>query len=133
LIDLREELQFIQAYNFLLKTRYEDTLTIEIRAPHIQSEFLIPPLTLQLLVENAVKHNVISAQSPLHITILFDPDKGIITVSNQLQRKTNVISTGKGLVQLKKRFALLNLPEPELKQSPAEFLVIVSLVSPAGI
>ncbi len=103
---LHEELKFLESYHFLNKVRYGDKLTLNIA---IDDRFLdkkIPTLGLQLLVENAVKHNEISNENPLSIEVYGDTDS--IYVSNKIQpRSTWVESTGKGLQNLDKRFYLL--------------------------
>jgi hypothetical protein len=129
LIGLDEEMEFMRAYNYLLKTRYEEALQIHIDAVKEINRFLIPPLTLQLLVENAVKHNIITSKKPLHIQVQVQPEEETIIVTNQLQPKTAVQSTGKGLMQLKKKFTLLDLPEPIVEHGTTEFSVKVPLVS----
>lgn len=129
LIGLDEEMEFLRAYNYLLKTRYEEALQINIEASKEISRFLIPPLTLQLLVENAVKHNIITGKKPLHIHIQLQSENEAVVIKNPLQPKEKVQSTGKGLLQLKKKFSLLNLPEPIVEHGVTEFIVTVPLVS----
>jgi len=85
LIDIREELIFIKSYIFLLELRFENKLKIEVQIEESLMARKIAPLTLQLLVENAVKHNVVSDKMPLEIRI-FNEDKYII-VKNPLQVK----------------------------------------------
>lgn len=82
LVPVREELEFIQAYIYLLQTRFEDKLTIELDFTAMEEEMIVP-MTLQLLIENCVKHNEISASQPLSIRILRKED--YIKVENTLQ------------------------------------------------
>ncbi len=84
LVPVREELEFIRAYIYLLKTRFEDKLSIQLEFVALDEEMLVP-MTLQLLIENCVKHNEISASKPLRIRILREKD--YIKVENTLQPK----------------------------------------------
>ncbi|ACT92564.1 sensor histidine kinase [Dyadobacter fermentans] len=112
LTTLKKELSFIESYGHLLKTRYGDGMKLYI---HVEDSFLdarIPPLTLQLLVENAVKHNVIRASRPLTIFILSTVEGGLM-VRNNLQKKNltagaeNIESTHVGLANIITKYKLL--------------------------
>ena len=106
LVELREELKFIDSYVFLIKTRYRDKFSIEVLVDEEIMSYQIPVLALQLLVENAVKHNEISNRNPLHVKIFHDDD--FLIVENKIQpRSTFVDSTGQGLVNINKRYMLL--------------------------
>lgn len=80
LVPLREELEFVKAYYFLLQVRYEYHLHMEINVPAALLDTPIPPMTLQLLVENAVKHNAISKTQPLNVSIVADGQ--VLRISN---------------------------------------------------
>lgn len=98
LVTVEEELRFIKAYIFLLQIRFENALEVTINIPEpIQSTF-IPPMTLQLLVENAVKHNEFSDEKPLHIAIEGNGNP-YITVKNNFERKAGFIEVDKQLVK----------------------------------
>ena len=84
LVPVREEFEFIEAYNYLLQTRFEDKLSIELDF-EAEEEEMIVPMTLQLLIENCVKHNEISASQPLSIRVMRKED--YIKVENSLQPK----------------------------------------------
>ncbi len=105
-VTLREELQFLESYVHLIKTRYQDRFSINIT---IEEQWLnneIPTLALQLLVENAVKHNEISKEKPLKVSIFNTED--YLVIENKMQsRRTYVDSTGNGLVNLSRRYDLL--------------------------
>lgn len=104
LVTLGEELNFLQAYIFLLKARFEDALEVTITLPAHVMHNKIPPLTLQLLLENAVKHNVISDETPLQVTIYLDVNDWI-TVSNTMQENRQTSSSFKiGLENIVKRY-----------------------------
>lgn len=104
LVTLAEEVNFLQAYIFLLKARFEDALEVNITLPVHVMHHKIPPLTLQLLLENAVKHNVISDEKPLQVNIYLDVNEWI-TVSNTMQENTHSNASFKiGLENIVKRY-----------------------------
>jgi hypothetical protein len=131
LISLEEEVEFTNAYFYLVKTRYPQGLYLDLINLEQVLAWQIPPLTLQILLENAVKHNVVTKKDPLHIRITFDPQQERLLFTNNLQRKTAGVSTGKGLQHIKKKFQLLNLPEVEMYATVKEFSVKVPLVKHA--
>ncbi len=102
-ISLQEEVRFVNAYLFLLKERFEDNLKVEIDIPEERMQDKVLPLSLQMLIENAIKHNVISKQRPLSITV--KTDNGHLHVENNLQLKNQVMnSTKMGLQNIRKRY-----------------------------
>lgn len=106
LVTLDEELKFLESYIYLIKTRYRDRFNIDINIEEQLMNCTIPSLTLQLLVENAVKHNEISQEKPLTVKI-YNLDNELI-VENKIQpRSTLVESTGQGIANINKRFMLL--------------------------
>ena len=106
LVTVEEELKFLQSYILLIKTRYQDRFDIQL---DINDEYMmeeIPPLALQLLVENAVKHNEISAENPLQVKVYTENEA--IVIQNAIKPRTSLVqSTGNGLVNLDKRYFLL--------------------------
>lgn len=105
-VTLEEEMEFMSAYLFLLKMRFEDNLHFEINISHLLDMHHLPPMSLQMLVENAVKHNEISTRRPFTVNI-YTEDKEIV-VRNVIQPKlTATLGTGIGLVNLAKRYRLL--------------------------
>lgn len=107
LVNLRTELNFIESYIYLLHVRFEDKLIIKIEIPEsFLDQFKIAPLTLQLLIENAVKHNKMSRTDPLVVRIFMEDH--VLVVNNNLQtRSLEIPSTGVGLINIKDRYALL--------------------------
>ncbi|MBC7777725.1 MAG: histidine kinase, partial [Phycisphaerae bacterium] len=107
-VSLKNELDFVENYIFLLKTRFEDDIMIDIKTPkNGVLEKGIVPVTIQILIENAVKHNVISAQSPLCICV--EADDNTLTVSNNIQRKKQVeTSNRQGLESLRALYHYLS-------------------------
>lgn len=129
LVPLERELQFVEAYLFLLKTRFENALEISIRVDHSWQNHYLPPLTLQLLVENAVKHNQVDQRHPLHLHIT-TLQTGSIVVRNTLRKRT-VPSERVGLANLAAKYRLLQLPDINMEETDEEFIVTIPLLDPA--
>jgi sensor histidine kinase YesM len=128
LVTLKEELDFTESYLFLIKMRYDSNLVINMEISEKYSDYRLPPLTIQTLVENAVKHNEVSKRNPLKITIL-TTDNEILTVRNNIQEKiTEEEGTGIGLTNLSKQFSLLLGKEIIIKKEKGEFRVEVPLI-----
>lgn len=106
MVGLKQELGFAHSYLYIMKTRLEDALQITIEPGLDTSHAMIPPLTLQLLLENAIKHNIASASKPLKIQIFIQD--GYLVVVNDLQPRTAVnTSSGIGLTNIDQRYRLL--------------------------
>ena len=127
LVSLKEELALLENYIFLLQIRFGDNLKIVRNIGNVQ--FKIPPLSLQLLLENVIKHNIISTASPMNIWVEMNENKKTIIVRNTLNRKVNSEGTGIGLVNLNERFKILASQEIEIEQNEKEFMVILPLIS----
>lgn len=134
LISLEKELEFTHAYFGLLKTRFEDGISLEVNVDPIFRHAQIPPLTLQLLVENAVKHNVVSVSKPLIIKI-FTTKEGELVVQNNLQSKPNnsMPSSKKGLMNIASKYALLRQPHVQIYEKEDIFEVRVPLIGDWGM
>ena len=132
LTTLEAEMQFIYSYFHLLKTRYGDGLELETLIDERYYGHLLPPLTLQMLVENAVKHNMILKSKPLKILIL-TTNSGRLVVSNNLQRKDRMVSSNKvGLTNIVNKYRLMKQEEISVRDDGKEFAVVVPLIqSPA--
>ncbi len=128
LVTLRTELEFIQAYSFLLKIRFEKKYDLRIELPEeILDTCKIAPLTLQLLIENAVKHNRMSVKEPLVVTV--SVENRTLLVKNRLQlRATAPVSTGVGLQNIINRYALLTKCTVWAGEAGDEFVVKVPLL-----
>ena len=128
LVPLQQELQFIQSYYHLLKTRFGAAIHLQADVPQRFYTSLLPPLTLQMLVENAVKHNNVSRAAPLRIFIECTKE-GWLSVTNNLQQKQGrVDSTGIGLNNIREKYRLLGLPDVQLQASLHDFTVLIPLV-----
>lgn len=126
-VTLREEVDFASAYIFLLKMRFENNLQFDIQINKALENYLLPPMAVQVLIENAVKHNEISNRKPLTIHITTD-DEGYLTVSNAIQPKwTATPGTGIGLANLAKRYRLLFKQDIQITEDK-EFTVRIPLI-----
>lgn len=127
---LGQELDFIRAFLFLSQVRFgDDALRVEISLPEASRAAAIAPLTLQLLVENALKHNVISRSTPLHVRISLAPE-GWLEVRNLRQPLVRPeASSGMGLKNITARYALLGAPKPEVVVTDTEFVVRIPLLA----
>lgn len=127
MIALEDELNFVKTYFSLLKTRYNEGLILIDNINYV-SGYEVPPLSLQLLIENAVKHNAITRAKPLTIIISIDEEKQRVIVENNIQAKHSNSKTGHGLSHLQKKFELMGLPEVEISSDNSLFIVSVPLI-----
>lgn len=128
-VSLADELKFARAYIFLLQMRYEENLQFEIEIDNAYSDTLVPPMSLQVLIENAVKHNEISNRKPLTISIRTQ-DNGVLVVANKIQRKrTDNPGSGIGLGNLTKRYKLLFQQEIVVEKTDGMFIVSIPLIN----
>lgn len=128
LVSLAEEMHFIKAYSNLLRTRFEEGLQLVADIREKEAELLLPPLTIQILLENAVKHNAILASRPLLVRIYTDDAENLVVVNN-LQRKTSPVYSSKtGLNNIMVKYRLLNQPEVLVTQTDTHFQVSVPLI-----
>jgi two-component system, LytTR family, sensor kinase len=133
IIPLHEELEFLQSYIFLLKERFGDNLKVNIGNLKTNPDAAIIPLSLQMLFENAIKHNVISNGKPLDIQVF--TDNGHLVVRNNLQKKNQVMdSTGVGLQNIMDRYRMLSAQEVKVNISSDYFSVGLPILTaqPAG-
>ena len=107
MVPLKTELDFIYAYLFLIDIRFKDKLKLNINLPADRLNWMLPPLTLQLLIENAIKHNVLSKKSPLQIDIFVDEDNYLCVTNNLQVRDDKLVSTGVGLRNISNRYGYL--------------------------
>jgi len=127
IIPVKEELELSNSYLFLQRQRFHDNLRVRIDVSDESKEKLIPPMTVQILLENAVKHNVITKDKPLLVEI-YDDD-GYLCVKNVLQTKhTGEPSTKLGLENIRNRFSLLSSKHVLIIEDDAYFCVRVPLI-----
>lgn len=124
-VPLEEELNFLEKFLFLQKMRFQEGLEVEIKVQSRDS--FLPPMALQLLVENAIKHNIISEDDPLYIRIIEKED--YLEVSNNLQvKRLHEPSSGVGLPNIKERYRYLSEKEVQLIQTDTLFIVSLPLL-----
>ena len=129
LIPLSKEIEFAHLYADLLSERFGDSLQVLIKVTDT-ANMIIPPLTIQLLIENAVKHNIVSEEMPLKV-VVENIEKGRrIEVRNNLQHKiTAVSSSGIGIANIKKRFEYFhNVDDVMVEETEAFFKVCVPVI-----
>jgi hypothetical protein len=128
LVGIEEELAFARTYIGLLKMRFEDSLEVQIPETVSNPKLQMVPLSLQLLIENAVKHNIISSGSPLKLSIYERGDT--LVVENNLQQKQVLgNSTGVGLNNIASRYALLTFDKMTIEKSNESFKVNLPLLN----
>jgi LytS/YehU family sensor histidine kinase len=127
LIPLSEELKVAESYIFLQKKRYGENLHINIDPDEKFLSSLIPPLTLQLLIENAVKHNIVSESRPLLVSIRSEQDTLIVENTLQL-KKTPEISTGMGLENIRSRYRMYTNREILIRKTEKSFSVYLPVI-----
>lgn len=124
---LKEELDVMRAYAFLLQTRFGSNLDVIINVPDEKLNRRIVPLSLQILMENAIKHNIVSSDKPLTIEVF--AVNGKLVVSNNLQKKNQINeSTGIGLDNIRNRYKLLGDGQVEVTENGSNFTVSIPLI-----
>ena len=128
MVSVDEELQFAKTYVRLLKMRFEDSIIFDIPESSSNPEAKIVPLSLQLLLENAVKHNVVTSERPLHIKVF--EKEGSLVVENNFQEKQVVKkSSGVGLQNIKQRYAILTDKQISIERDSAKFSVRLPMLT----
>jgi two-component system, LytTR family, sensor kinase len=129
LVNIKTELDFIKPYIFLLQKRFLDGLDVTVNVPQSYENFYIIPASLQMLIENAIKHNVVSKNKPLHIDVHVNGNNTIV-VSNNLQLRESVEGSTKiGLANIIKRYWLVSGKNVEVKEDKTDFTVTLPLLT----
>lgn len=133
LIELSEELEIVEKYGFLIQTRFGDSFQIKMDIPEEYKTALIPPLTLQNLVENAAKHNAVTKKRPLNLHVFIERD--YITVINNLNPKKTFSneSTNLGLNYIKTQIAQFSQFKINIEKTEETFKVEIPLIYPSTI
>lgn len=127
LVTLEKEIEFVNAYMFLVSIRFDDNVKFSIDISEELMGCYLPLLSLQLLIENAVKHNRISKSSPLSITIKSEGE--MLVVQNNLQKRSSAEGSTKiGLKNIASRYELIGDAKLEIEQSPDYFTVRLPLI-----
>jgi LytS/YehU family sensor histidine kinase len=131
LVDLKTELYFIRPYIFLLEKRFGKSLIVEININEINHHKYIIPAALQMLIENAIKHNIISNQKPLNIKISINKENHIVVTNNLQFRQSSEPSTHIGLKNIIKRYQLVAEEKVIVEDAMDFFSVTIPLINVA--
>jgi sensor histidine kinase YesM len=128
LVSLGTEMNFLKAYIYLLEIRFQDKVIINSSIDEGDNELSVVPLALQLLIENAIKHNTFSKKKPLTIELFIDNEQMLHVVNNLQNRETQMLSTGVGLANISKRYALLSERQPVFEIRGDRFVAKIPLI-----
>jgi len=128
LVTVEEELDFAKIYADLLKTRFEDSVSFDFKVKDSDLKLFVVPLSLQLLLENCIKHNFATSGKPLHIKIY--SENGNLLIENNLQQREQVKeSAGIGLSNIVQRYSLLTKQNVFIEKSPSFFKVKIPILT----
>jgi hypothetical protein len=126
-ISLEKELEFARSYMFLQQIRHGDELSWSVEIPSEWLQSYLPPLSLQLVLENAIKHNKIEKEHPFHIRLTVSDEN--LVVENPLKPKISFRkSTGVGQKNLIKRYSMITNREPEFRMETHRYVVTLPLI-----
>ncbi|HMN23849.1 MAG: histidine kinase [Ignavibacteriaceae bacterium] len=128
-VELREEIDFAKSFLFLQKIRFDNAVDIQINVDASKLNYLVPPLAIQTLLENAFKHNKASVEQPLKIKI-YNEDNFLFIVNNLQLKIKGSDSKGVGLTNLKKRYELLGEELSEFFVTETEYVAKIPLIKP---
>jgi len=126
LVDLRTELECLDSYIYLFRTKYDEGFQVIIDIDDDLLKLKIPPLALQMLVENSIKHNIILSDRPLIVKI-YSNETNLI-VSNNINKKKDVSSESTGLKNINTRYKIISDKSIKIEQSETEFKVTLPLL-----
>ncbi|NRF41448.1 histidine kinase [Pedobacter sp. LMG 31643] len=128
LVTIKTELEFLESYSFLIRIRHQSSIEFHINiSEEVQCTGMVPPATLQMLVENAVKHNRFSANDPLRICIMDEDD--YLVVSNDLRKRASIQnSIGVGLDNISKRYELTSDKRITVTETKDTFTVRLPII-----
>lgn len=126
-VPLHEELDFLNDFVFLHKRRMGNALVVNINIPDRYTDHHIPPFSLQLLIENAIKHNSASEQNPLVITVETTENRQL-KICNSLQPKRTVRSTGTGIDNIAQRYKMLTGEDIRVSTTPTHYCIELPLL-----
>jgi hypothetical protein len=128
LVSVAEELKFAKTYMNLLKMRFENSITFEIPEVFDNEEAKVVPLSLQLLLENCIKHNIVSEAKPLHVKISIENNQLVVT--NNLQKKEVLLDRkGVGLQNIVNRYAILTKRTVLVEENEQEFKIFLPILT----
>ncbi|KYG72358.1 sensor histidine kinase [Roseivirga echinicomitans] len=128
-VSLQTEMEFVNSYLFLQKIRFDEKLQLNISIEGFEQKML-PPMAVQMLLENAIKHNIIAEEEPLTIHIEIENGEKLV-IRNNLQKKNIPLeeSSGMGLSNIKSRYEFLSPIRVEVIDGPSEFIVKLPLLA----
>ena len=128
LVTVATEMEFLESYLFLIDIRFMHKINVKIDVPQQYLDYFILPIAVQMIIENAIKHNTFSKSRPMQIEISVG-DKQQLIISNTLQlRETKLASTGIGLKNIVQRYALLCNCTPSFVQTEHLFVAELPLM-----
>lgn len=133
LVALHEELDFIESYMYLLEIRFEDTIQLEIDIKPENKQYYLPPLTLQMLIENAIKHNVITEVRPLKISIEYRNQYLVIKNKLQAKKVESKNSSKSGIKNIERRYSYFTDKKVQVIKNEQSFIVKVPLIDISSI
>ena len=126
LVDLETELRFVESYIYLQKIRFENNLDVKI---DVQAKnYKVIPLSVQMLVENAIKHNEISDRNPMQISI-FTTDNQFLVVENKLRKKSGTEGSGSGIQNISDRYKFFTDKQVEIAVNTERFRISIPLLT----
>ncbi|WP_025743480.1 sensor histidine kinase [Aquimarina pacifica] len=131
-VPVKKEVNFIKSYMALQRIRFRESITINYQIDAPKMKYLIPPMTLELLVENAIKHNIVEKSNPLVINVTTEEDS-IIVENNFQPRKSPVdknSSLGIGLKNLKNQYELIHTKSPTFNIENEKYIARIPLITP---
>jgi len=129
LVTVNSELEFLEAYTFLQKMRFGESLHVNIQTAEDKNSLEVPPLSIQMLIENAIKHNIVSKKTPLTVDVYIDNDD-MLVVKNNVQKK-NILkeeSSGIGLKNITERYKYLSERAVEVEETTEAFTVKIPVL-----
>lgn len=129
LVDIETEIEHTRPYIFLLQKRFPDGLVIRMNIPENYNRLYVIPASMQMLIENAVKHNVVSRNKPLYIDVHANGNNSIVVTNNMQSRNPDEASTGIGLSNIIKRYLLVSGREVSIEKTTESFAVTIPLIT----
>lgn len=130
LVTLKEEMEFMSSYLYLIRKRFDSNLVIETEINDDLLSYMLPPLTIQTLVENAIKHNEISKRKPLTVRIMTTQGNSLSVVNDIQKKLTEEEGTGIGLANLSQQLKLLAGRDISISSDNDRFIVEIPLIKP---
>lgn len=125
-VPLHDELRFLESYTFLQRIRFGEKLRVSVQLNEFDAE--VAPLALQMLIENAIKHNIISEEDPLTITVSRDGQFIVVTNNLQIKKSFGEDSAGVGLENIRRRYEMLTAEKVRVEKTDDHFTVKLPLL-----